>query len=81
MNKYMTVEIITPDKEIFSGIASLVQLPGLDGLFEILENHAALIAALSKGKIKLISENKTLFFDINGGVVEVLKNKVQVLAE
>ena len=77
----MTVEIITPDKEIFSGIASLVQLPGLDGLFEILENHAALIAALSKGKIKLISENKTLFFDINGGVVEVLKNKVQVLAE
>jgi len=77
----MTVEIVTPDKEIFSGTASLVQLPGLDGLFEILENHAALVAALSKGKIKLISENETLFFEINGGVVEVLKNKVQVLAE
>jgi len=77
----MTVEIITPDKEIFSGTASLVQLPGIDGLFEILENHAALVAALSKGKIKLISENETLFFDINGGVVEVLKNRVQVLAE
>jgi len=77
----MIVEIVTPDKEIFSGTASLVQLPGLDGLFEILENHAALVAALSKGKIKLISENETLFFEINGGVVEVLKNKVQVLAE
>jgi len=77
----MTVEIITPDKEIFSGTASLVQLPGIDGLFEILENHAALVAALSKGKIKLISENETLFFDINGGVVEVLQNRVQVLAE
>ena len=77
----MTVEIITPDKDIFSGTASLVQLPGIDGLFEILENHAALVAALSKGKIKLISENETLFFDINGGVVEVLQNRVQVLAE
>ena len=77
----MTVEIVTPDKEIFSGTASLVQLPGLDGLFEILENHAALVAALSKGKIKLISENETHYFEINGGVVEVLKNKVQVLAE
>jgi len=77
----MTVEIVTPDKEIFTGNASLVQLPGLDGLFEILENHAALVAALSKGKIKLISENETLFFEIKGGVVEVLKNKVQILAE
>jgi len=77
----MTVEIVTPEKEIFTGTASLVQLPGLDGLFEILENHAPLIAALSKGKIKIISENETLFFEIKGGVVEVLKNKVQVLAE
>jgi F-type H+-transporting ATPase subunit epsilon len=77
----MTLEIDTPDKEIFSGKASLVQLPGIDGLFEILENHAPLIAALSKGKIKVISENETLFFEINGGVVEVLKNKVRVLAE
>jgi F-type H+-transporting ATPase subunit epsilon len=77
----MTVEIVTPDKEIFSGNASLVQLPGLDGLFEILENHAALLAALQKGKIKLVSETKTLYFDINGGVVEVLKNKIQVLAD
>ena len=77
----MTVEIVRPDKEIFSGSASLVQLPGMDGLFEILENHAALIAALKKGKIKVISESETLYFEINGGVVEVLENVVQVLAE
>jgi len=77
----MIVEITTPDKEIFSGNASLIQLPGTDGLFEILENHAAMVAALSKGKIKIVSKNETLFFEINGGIVEVLKNKVQVLAE
>ena len=77
----MTIGIITPNKEIFSGNASLIQLPGLDGLFEILDNHAPMVAALKKGKIKLVSEGETLYFEINGGVLEVLKNKVQVLAE
>jgi F-type H+-transporting ATPase subunit epsilon len=77
----MTVEIITPDKEIFSGNASLIQLPGLDGLFEILENHAPMIAALKKGKVKIVSEAETLFFEINGGALEVLDNKALVLAE
>jgi F-type H+-transporting ATPase subunit epsilon len=77
----MIVEITTPDKEIFSGNASLIQLPGTDGLFEILENHAAMVAALAKGKIKVVSEEETLFFEINGGVLEVWNNKVQVLAE
>ena len=77
----MIVEIITPNKTFFSGNASLIQLPGIDGLFEILENHAPLIAALKKDKVKVVSEEKTLFFEINGGVVEVLKNKILVLAE
>lgn len=78
----MKLEIITPDKHIFTGEASLVQLPGIDGLFEILEHHAPMIAALKRGKVKMINgENKTQYFDINGGVVEVLKEKVLVLAE
>jgi F-type H+-transporting ATPase subunit epsilon len=77
----MVVEIISPEKEIFSGNASLIQLPGLDGSFEILEHHANMIAALKRGKVKLVFEDKTLDFKINGGVVEVLKNRVQVLAE
>jgi len=77
----MTVEIITPEKEIFSGTASLIQFPGLDGLFEILENHDSMIAALKKGRIKLVSEGETLFFEIKGGTMEVVKNNVQVLAE
>jgi len=77
----MVVEIITPNKEIFSGNASLIQFPGIDGSFTILENHAPLVAALKKGQVKVISENETLYFEINGGLVEVFKNKVQVLAE
>jgi F-type H+-transporting ATPase subunit epsilon len=78
----MNIEIITPDKTIFTGTASLVQLPGIDGLFEILNNHAPLISALKKGKVKIKNDKDQIeFFEIKGGVVEVLKNKILILAE
>ena len=78
----MNLEIITPDKELFKGEASLVQLPGIDGLFEVLNNHAPLISALKAGKVKITDgQQQARFFDIDGGVVEVLENKVLVLAE
>ena len=78
----MKIEIITPDKTIFEGNVELAQLPGIDGLFEILNNHAPLISVLKKGKIKVTDKKKnTQFFEVNGGVVEVLKNKVLILAE
>ncbi|RLD38410.1 MAG: ATP synthase F1 subunit epsilon [Bacteroidetes bacterium] len=77
----MQVEIITPDTEIFKGEAELVQLPGIDGSFEILNNHAPLISALQKGKIKVKKSGTEKFYEINGGVIEVLENKVLILAE
>ncbi len=77
----MHVEIITPDVEIFKGEAELVQLPGIDGSFELLNNHAPLISALSKGKIKVKISGKEQFFEIAGGVIEVHDNKVLILAE
>lgn len=79
----MEVEIITPDKEIFKGEAQLVQLPGIDGSFEILNNHAPMISALKEGKIKVkkTKEGKNDFYEIKGGVIEVLNNKVLILAE
>ena len=77
----MDVEIITPDVEIFKGEAELVQLPGIDGSFELLNNHAPLISALTKGKIKVKISGKEQFFDIAGGVIEVHDNKVLILAE
>ena len=78
----MKIEIVTPDSTIYEGEVSLAQFPGLDGSFEVMNNHAPMIAALKKGKIKVIEATKnTLFFDVNGGVVEILKNKIQVLAD
>lgn len=78
----MKIEIIDPDKTIFQGEAEIVQLPGKDGSFEILNNHAPLISVLKKGRIKIVDQNKqTQFFEIKGGVIEVLRNKVLILAE
>ena len=78
----MTIEIVTPDTTIFSGEINLAQLPGLDGSFEIMNNHAPLISVLKKGKIKLLDkQTQAQYFEVNGGVVEVLRNKILVLAE
>ena len=78
----MNVEIINPDKTIFSGEAEVVQLPGKDGSFEILNNHAPLISVLKEGKVKIINKEKEpSYFEIKGGVIEVLKNKILILAE
>ncbi len=77
----MNLEIITPDKTIYKGDAELVQLPGIDGSFEILNNHAPLISALQKGKIKVRKNGADDFYEINGGVIEVLENKILILAE
>jgi F-type H+-transporting ATPase subunit epsilon len=78
----MKLEIITPEQTLFSGEVTLVQLPGIDGSFEILNDHAPMIAVLGKGKIKAQDAQKQLqYFEIKGGVVEVLRNKLLVLAE
>ncbi len=78
----MLVEIISPDKTLFSGSLELVQLPGIDGSFEILNNHAPLVSVLGKGKLKLVDEKQNeQFIEIKGGVVEVLDNHIKILAE
>jgi len=76
----MDVQIITPDKSLYDGKADLVTVPGTSGSIGILNNHAPLVSSLSKGEVKIVLDNKEEFFKIDGGVVEVLKNSVIVLA-
>ncbi len=77
----MHVEIVTPDKKVFEGEADGVQLPGTLGSFEVLKNHAPIISTLNKGKVRVRTGKDAQFFEITGGLVEVLHNKVIVLAE
>lgn len=77
----MKVEILTPEKKLYTGEADLVKVPGTDGSFEILRKHAPLVSTLGKGQIKIIEKNnQKVFFDINNGVIEVHKNIVTILA-
>jgi len=79
----MKLNIITPDNVLYTGDnVYLVQLPGFDGSFEVMNHHAPLISILRKGKIKVENKGENpLFFDVNGGVIEVLENHVLILAE
>ena len=78
----MHLEIITPDKKLFEDEVKSVILPGIDGSFGILNQHAPLISALKKGVVKVTDNASARHnFQINGGVVEVLHNRVVVLAE
>jgi F-type H+-transporting ATPase subunit epsilon len=76
----MIVEVITPDKIFFSGEAVSVKLPGSGGSFEALANHAPILSSLEKGQIIVRTAQGEETFDITGGIVEVLQNKVIVLA-
>jgi F-type H+-transporting ATPase subunit epsilon len=78
----MNLEIITPEKKLFAGEAEIIKLPGALGSFEILKNHAPMISTLLEGKIKVKDAKGTILsFEINGGIVEVLNNKVIVLVD
>lgn len=78
----MNLEIITPEKELYKGKVNSITLPGTDGEFGILKNHAPIISTLTKGKIKIIdSDNKEEIFEINGGVIEMQNNEIIVLAD
>lgn len=78
----MLLEIIAPDKNLYSGEVDLVKVPGSKGSFEILRNHAPLISTLEQGRIKIVDvKGLTTYFEVNGGVIEVKNNKIIVLAE
>ena len=79
----MTLEILTPERKLFSGEVYGVQMPGISGLFEVLDRHAPLVSALKAGRVKVLRDKQhhTSSYEIQGGFVEVLNNRVTVLVE
>jgi F-type H+-transporting ATPase subunit epsilon len=78
----MNLEIITPEKQLFSGEIKSVKFTGTNGGFEVLNNHAPIISTLAKGEIIVKkTDDDSAKFKINGGVIEMQKNKIIVLAE
>lgn len=77
----MHLEILTPEKKIFEGNVVIATFPGSDGSFQVMDNHAPLISLLKEGLVEYKSKEATNSLQITGGVVEVLKNRVVLLAD
>jgi len=77
----MQIEILTPDATVFEGEADSVVLPGIQGGFEILNNHAPLISALREGTIKITNGGNAQELAVKSGFVEVLNNHLTVCVE
>ncbi len=77
----MKLEIITPDKKVYAGEVTSVSVPGSKGRFEMLNNHAPIISTLLNGKVKVKDKEGVKTFEVKGGVIENLNNKIIILAE
>jgi len=76
----MKLEILTPEKKLFSGEVSSVKLPGTAGTFEVLDHHAPLISTLDAGTIRIRpTSGEDQNFEVSAGFVEVLDNVVTVM--
>mgnify|MGYP001329885248 CR=1 FL=1 len=78
----MKIDIITPDVKVYSGEIRSVRVPGRKGSFQVLKDHAPIISTLDSGPVILTDdEGKEVRFEITGGVIEVKKNRIIVLAD
>lgn len=77
----MKLEIISPDKLVYSGEVDSVNLPGTAGKFTILPRHAALISSLKAGEITIQEGSETTVFKIDGGFAEVKNEEISVCVE
>ena len=78
----MNLTVLTPEKEIYQGQITSVKVPGINGQFEILNNHAPIVAALGQGDVRIIdAKGEKKIFSIKKGFIEVLKNDVSLLVQ
>lgn len=78
----MILSIVSPEETLYEGEVKSVKMQGIDGKFQVLNNHAPLISALGKGEIIIDEESgKQVTFSINSGLVELAKNEIHILAQ
>ena len=77
----LQLEIVTPEKLAYQGEVDSVQLPGSEGELGVLPHHAPLVSTLGAGELRLRKGGEDEFFAIVGGFLQVLPDKVVVMAE
>jgi F-type H+-transporting ATPase subunit epsilon len=79
--KTYRLDIVTPEKKIFSDMVEFSVFPGSEGEMGILINHAPLVSRLKAGEIRITRNHVVEAFTITGGFLEVMNNEVTVLAD
>ena len=91
----MYLKIVSPEATLFSGEVTSVTVPGVNGEFEILENHAPIVSILKEGDVKVAGSvqlkedvaskftksDKGVWLAINSGTIEMKDNKLIILAD
>jgi F-type H+-transporting ATPase subunit epsilon len=92
----MHLEIVSPEATLFSGEVDSVTVPGINGEFEMLNNHAPIVSILKEGHVKVNGKNiqlkeevenkfsksdRGVWLSINSGTIEIKDNKIIVLAD
>ena len=81
-SKIFDFKIYTPAEILVSGKVKSVMIPSIAGPFQVLYNHAPVIAAMSNGTIIVVAENdKEWHYLIKGGIAELHKNQVSIMVE
>jgi F-type H+-transporting ATPase subunit epsilon len=79
---YLKLKIVTPNELYYEGDVEHVQAPGWDGYMGILQDHAAFVTPITKGNLSYRdTQGKTVSVKVEGGFLEVLKNRVLVLTD
>jgi len=77
----MHLEIVTPSGKVFESDVESVMAPGISGRFQLLNNHADMVSGLDIGMLRIVENGKEDAYTCNGGVLEILENKVSILTE
>ena len=78
----MNISVLTPEKELYKGSINSISVPGVDGSFQVLRNHAPIVSALTKGGVSIKrADGKFITFTIERGFIEVLNNEIALLVQ
>jgi F-type H+-transporting ATPase subunit epsilon len=78
----MNISVLTPEKELYSGSINSISVPGVEGKFQVLRNHAPIVSALAEGGVTIKrADGKFITFTIERGFIEVLNNNVALLVQ
>ena len=80
MSEKIEFELISPEKLLVSEDLEMVVVPGTEGDFGVLPGHAPIVSSIRPGALEIQDSNNTERFFLAGGIVEVLEDRVSILA-